>query len=125
MRTPIMTAAVVVLLLAGCSHTTRPLSESNLTPGMAKMTIAKGRTTQAQVMEVFGPPDLVTHRDDLQIWTYDKIRYDVESSSGFLYVLLAGKAGQSRRSASTSTMLIVYFDSNDVVREYRMNTTRF
>ena len=66
---------------AGCSKSnTSPLpTESNLTAGMAKKSIVKGSTTQAEVMEIFGPPDLLTHRDDMQIWTYDKIRYDIES----------------------------------------------
>ena len=68
------------VLLAGCSHNPRPVTESNLTPGMAKATIVVGETSQAEVMEVFGPPDQVTHRDNKQIWTYDKIRYDMQAS---------------------------------------------
>ena len=54
---------VVILLLGlafgtGCNKSnTSPLpSESNLTAGMAKKTIVKGQTTQAEVMEIFGPP---------------------------------------------------------------------
>jgi len=102
-----------------------PAGKSNLTAGMAKKSIVKGQTTQADCMEIFGPPDLVTHRDNIQIWTYDKVRYDVQSSGGYLNVIVAG--GESRRttSASTSTMLILYFDSRDIVTDYRLNTVRF
>jgi hypothetical protein len=115
------------IIESGCAKTnTSPLpSESNLTAGMAKKTIVKGQTTQAEVMEIFGPPDLVTHKDDLQIWTYDKVHYDFESSGRYLTVLIAGMDRQRSRSASTSTMLIIYFDSNDIVRDYRMQVTRF
>lgn len=111
----------MVFCLVGCNATKATPTESNLTAGMAKATIQKGATTQAEIMEVFGPPDLVTHRDDLQIWTYDKIRYDVRSDAGTLFLYSAG----STRSSSTSTMMIIYFDKADIVREYRMSVTRF
>ena len=118
---------VAVGLLVGCqpSQTAQTVTESNLTAGMAKKTIVKGQTTQAEIMETFGPPDLLTHKDDMQIWTYDKIRYDIQSSEGYLTVLIAGVAGGSTRSSSTSTMLIIYFDSKDVVKDYRLSVTRF
>ena len=137
MRAFTLVAALAAVFVLGCAHTPPVITESNLTPGMAKRTIAKGATTQGEVLEVFGPPDQVTHRDDLQIWTYDKVRYDLESSSGFLTVFAAaggsnivgaGGAGLSGRrvtSSSTSTILILYFDSNDVVQDYRMSTIRF
>ncbi len=89
---------------------------------MAKSTIIKGQTTQAEVMEVFGPPDLVTHKDDLQVWTYDKIAYDVEVTGGQVSLF---RRGTRSRSSSTSTMLIIYFNDSDIVRDYRMNTTKF
>jgi len=118
---------LICLIISGCAPSnTDPLpTESNLTAGMAKKTIVKGETTQAEVTEIFGPPDLITHKDDIQVWTYDKIRYDVESSNGYLNVLIAGMGGSRGRSSSTSTMLIVYFDSNDKVIDYRMSVTRF
>ena len=76
-------------------------------------------------MEIFGPPDLLTHKDDMQIWTYDKIRYDIESSGNYFNVLIYGRSSNRARSSSTSTMLIIYFDNNDIVKDYRMNVTRF
>lgn len=122
--------SIVLLLFCGfgCQSAPRdsqPASQSNLTPGMAKRTMVKGQTTQAEVLEVFGPPDLVTHRDGLEIWTYDKTRYDVQSSGGYFTILIAGAASQRVTSSSVSTMLIVYFDENDVMRDYRLNTVKF
>jgi hypothetical protein len=117
----------LMIYSAGCAESNKsPIpKESNLTAGMAKKTIVKGQTTQAEVTEIFGPPDLVTHKDNMQVWTYDKIRYDVESSDGYLNVLVAGAGGHKAHSSSTSTMLIIYFDSNDKVIDYRMSVTRF
>jgi len=114
----------ICALITGC-HTPPPATQSNLTPGMAKKFIVKGKTTQAEVTEIFGPPDLVTHKDQMEMWTYDKIRYDVESSSGYLTVILAGFGGARTTSSSTSTMLIIYFGEKDIVKDYRMQVTRF
>lgn len=113
--------------ITGChtTHHTGEADRSNLTAGMTKKTVVKGQTTQAEILEVFGPPDLVTHRDNIQIWTYDKTRYDVQASSGYLTVLLAGTTSERVTSSSVSTMLIVYFDGKDVVTDYRLNTYKF
>lgn len=94
---------------------------SSLTPGMVKLKIEKGKTTQADVLETFGPPDQTTHRGDTQVWTYDKISYQVRADSGTLIFYSA----QSASSQSVSTMLIVYFGKDDVVREYRLDTYKF
>ena len=123
---PLFAAVVLSAILGACASKEKdPAERSNLTAGMAKKTIVKGQTTESEVLEVFGPPDLVTHRDNLQIWTYDKLRYDVENSGGYLTIGLAGVGGGGSKSSSTSTMLIIYFDERDVVRDYRMNVTRF
>ena len=95
--------------------------QSNLTPGMVKLTIEKGKTTQATFLEVFGPPDQTTHRGEQQIWTYDKISYQTRADSGTLIFYSAG----STVSQSVSTMLIVYFDAKDVVQEYKLDSYRF
>lgn len=101
-----------------------PVTESNLTAGMVKRTIAVGRTSQAEVLEVFGPPDLVTHRDGREIWTYDKIRHEIEAESGYFTVLIAGTGSRRTTRSSTSTMLIVYFE-DEIVRDYRLSVARF
>jgi hypothetical protein len=102
-----------------------PTQPSNLTPGVVKLRIAKGQTTQQQIVETFGPPDLVTHKDDQQIWTYDKTSYDYQKDSGYLTVIFAGVGGDHVRSNSKSTLLIVYFDKNDIVTDYRLSAVKF
>lgn len=115
-----------VLALPGCqTSSSEEASKSSLTPGVVKLKITKGSTRQADILEVFGPPDMVTHKDDQQIWTYDKTSYDYEKQSGYLTVLLAGTGGDRVRSSSRSTILIIYFDSHDTVIDYRLNSTKF
>jgi hypothetical protein len=129
----IILGACATLLMSGCAATSSapsdaggpPEQPSNLTPGMVKLKIVKGQTTQAEVVEVFGPPDLVTHKDDMDIWTWDKTSYNYDTSWGFLWVLVAGTGGDRVRSSSHSMMLIVYFDQADRVMDYRLSAIKF
>jgi hypothetical protein len=56
---------------------------SALTPGMVAKSIQRGKTTQADIMEIFGPPDMVTRSGSGEMWGYDKVSRDVaEGASG-------------------------------------------
>ena len=56
---------------------------SALTPGMVVKNIQKGKTTQAEIMEVFGPPDMVTRSGSGEMWGYDKVSREVaEAATG-------------------------------------------
>lgn len=67
---------------------------SALTPGMIGKNIQKGKTTQAEVMEIFGPPDMVTRSGSGEMWGYDKVSREVaESATG-------AKAGASSSSGA-------------------------
>ena len=96
-------------------------SQSNLTPGMVKLNIVKGRTDQAEILEVFGPPNQTTMRDDVQVWTYDTISEYVREDAGTLFFYTAA----SRRSSQTSMLLILYFDDRDVVYDYRLDQIKY
>jgi len=117
------------LMVTGCA-TIRPTAqeiakESALTPGMAKKYIYPGKTTQTEVLEIFGPPDLVTRKGGRDVWTYDKISHEVSTSGGYLTILLAGVSGESGRRASRSVMLIIYFGEDEVVMDYKLSSAKF
>ena len=121
--------ASLCLLMFGCA-TTKPTQqeiakESALTPGMAKKYIYPGKTTEIEVLEIFGPPDLVTHKQGKDVWTYDKISHEVSASGGYLTIILAGVGGERRSSSSRSVMLIIYFDENEVVVDYKLSAAKF
>ena len=128
--TPRATCTLLVaasMALGGCSTPPDAVDtqQSALTPGTVKRTIVKGETSQADCLEVFGPPDLVTHRDGMQIWTYDKTSYDYEKGGSYFTVILYGVSGDHVRSSSKSTMLILYFDDADIVQDYRLSAVKF
>lgn len=125
MRT-LLLCGLVTLFGVGCVQSsdtaTRP---SNLTPGMAKKHIVPGKTTQTEILEIFGPPNLVTHHEGRETWTYDKISQEVETSGGFLTILIAGYERQRARRSSRSTMLILYFDARERVIDYALHASAF
>lgn len=113
--------ACVSLGLGGCMTLPHP----TITAGTVKQKLHKGFTTEADVLEAFGPPDQVTHRDEVQIWTYDRIVQQREFRGGYVNVLAAGSRSTIERSASSSTMLILYFDEDDTLMDYRLHKASF
>jgi len=125
--------SAILAVVLGCSHS-RP---SALTPGAAKKHIRPGVTAQAEVIEVFGTPNVITRKDGGEMWVYDKVSSQQTSavfgvggvgggggSSGFGGGGLGGGIGSTERS-ETTVMLIVYFDENDIVRDYKISQTKF
>lgn len=121
--------ASMCLMIVGCATTISTsqgiAKESALTPGMAKEYIYRGKTTQTEVLEIFGPPDLVTHSEGKDVWTYDKVSHEISTSGGYLTILLAGGSGERRYKSSRSVMLIIYFDENEVVMDYKLSSAKF
>lgn len=121
-----------VCLIAGCVTSNSTVQQdipvghaANLTPGATKAYIYPGRTTQAEMTEIFGPPDLMTRKEGKDVWTYERFSYQASRSDGFLTIFIAGKSTSQQSVSSRSVMLIVYFDENDIVADYRLSSSRF
>ena len=132
-RNTVLCICLCFALLAGCSQS-RP---SALTPGAAKKHIVPGETTQAEVIEVFGTPNVITRKHGNEMWVYDKVSSRTTSaafgagglgggfgSSGFGGGGLAAGAASTERS-ETTVMLIIYFDEKDIVKDYKISQTKF
>ena len=114
----------------GCVRQPQPLTERNsqLTQGNVQMNLIVGQTTKAEVLENFGSPNITT-RDGSgrEVWTFQRSAQITQSSSqsGFATVILAGKSSRASGFESSSRMitLIIKFDKNDVVSDFKSRTS--
>ncbi len=90
-------AAVAAVLLTGPSLAAPPQADgpNMLTQGMVSMTLKVGQTSQYEVLQTFGGPNVSTlDGAGNEVWVYDRhatVSYD--KSSGFSIGMLAGGGG--------------------------------
>uniref|UniRef100_B3EQ66 Lipoprotein SmpA/OmlA domain-containing protein n=1 Tax=Chlorobium phaeobacteroides (strain BS1) TaxID=331678 RepID=B3EQ66_CHLPB len=120
------------LTIGGCATTSQPVTQRNsqLTQGNVQMNMIVGKTTKADVLENFGAPNITT-RDGSgrEVWTYQRAAQVSQSSSqsGYWTIILGGQSSNTTGFESSSQMitLIVKFDKNDVVTDFRSRTSNF
>jgi len=118
---------LVVLLIVSCASSgVKEVSNTNLTAGRVKMEIKKSETTQADILEIFGSPNIITkNRSDNEVWNYNRMSYEAAYGSdggGLIFW------GGSRAMSSTTTKsfdLIIIFDERDVVKDYSIISASF
>lgn len=82
-----MNAAMGLLLAlgigsAGCAGPGAGIRDP-VSAGSAKLLLEAGKTTQAEVLEAFGGPSIVTgDAAGHETWTYDRMAYTVSQRSG-------------------------------------------
>lgn len=117
----------LILLLCSCSSYRygageENIQKSNLTFGMVKSKIVKGTTTQAEILKIFGAPNMVTkNKSDNEVWSYN--RMSSVSKGGQTVFLFGEKASVS--SSSQSFDLIITFNENDIVEDYSVISTSY
>jgi len=115
-----------------------PVQKSNLTFGMVKANVTKGKTTQLEVMELLGAPNMVTTTEkETEKWIYQQVSYQASERKAFGEAFFggiggpvggagaAGWSGETSESAVGTATLVIYFDSNDVVKDYRMQVSKY
>jgi len=135
---------VCMTMLAGSTGACAPFPaktdaapNNELTHGNVQMNLRVGETTQAQVLDVFGAPNITTiDGSGQEVWTYQRAATVEQSlkTSGFLKILLIGQttsaAGGSRETSGfeqTQRMmtLIIKFGKENVVTDFRSRASEF
>ncbi|MDP2939148.1 MAG: hypothetical protein Q8O13_03580 [Candidatus Omnitrophota bacterium] len=121
----IFTVSLASLFLLGCASV-QPVQKGNLTSGMAKTKIIKGQTTQNEILDVFGAPNIVTkNKSGNEVWTYDKASVETGTSDVYGTILIAGGAGSRTSTSSRTFTLIIEFDEKNVVKDYSYRSSAF
>ncbi len=134
--------AAALMLTAAPLHAGAKDEQNSLTHGMVQMTVKVGTTTQAEVIEAFGAPNITTlDGSGQEMWVYDRhatVSYD--KSSGFSIGMLLGGGGggvaaggglgfgssKSKSSQSSRQMtLIIKFDGGKIVSDFRSRSSSF
>ncbi len=137
---PVARLALVTALACVCAAgfsackqkdiTTGKMEKTSLTHGQVQLTLQKGVTTQSKVLETFGAPNIVTTNESgREEWSYQRNATVTEesSSSSSATVLFFGGSESSGELAtsSRSILLIIEFDENKIVSNFRSRTTNF
>jgi len=120
---------ISILSFYGCAtfpQENEPTQQSNLTYGMVKTRIIKGETNQAEILEIFGSPNIVTkNKSDDEVWNYSRMSFkSVSGTDGGVIIFWAGSRAMS--TASTKSFdLIIIFDEYDLVKDYSVISAKF
>lgn len=118
-------AFILLMLVSGCASV-QPVQKGNLTPGMAKTKIIKGQTSQNEILEVFGPPNIVTrNKSGNEVWTYDKASVETGTSDVYGTILIAGGSGSRSSTSSRTFTLMIEFDDKNVVNDFSYRSSAF
>ncbi len=111
-----------IFYLGGCFQNQQPTSTSSkLTVGEVKRQIVKGSTSQNDVLQYFGSPNMVTKdKDGFEVWSYNKMSYDANTSASSGTLILFGSSQAMSSSSTKSFDLYITFDKNDIVKDYNM-----
>jgi len=120
----------VLLIFTACQTTEIATPTHNpYTHGNVQLTLRKG-TSQAEVLEKFGAPNIATtDGDGNEVWTYQKHASVAKSKSSDSYgtiILFGGSSRNSGFESSSRTMtLIIKFDSNKTVKDFKSMSSSF
>jgi outer membrane protein assembly factor BamE (lipoprotein component of BamABCDE complex) len=120
--------------LSACTSTSKaPAAQDDpntLTHGAVQLTLKTGQTTRTEVLEAFGAPNITTlDASGREVWTYRRHATVTRASGNDSYfnILIFGTGGTSgEQSSSSRTMtLIIKFDENGVVHDFRSMSSSF
>ncbi|MBR3627256.1 MAG: outer membrane protein assembly factor BamE [Elusimicrobia bacterium] len=108
------------------ADTTKP---DNISVGKVQREVKIGMTS-AQVVEVLGSPNIVTTDEERrEVWVYDKISTEIDSSSsskGVWLVVVGASSDKNKTSTSQRTLtIIIKFDNEGKVRDFSYRTSSF
>lgn len=120
----VLLLACLTVLSTGCQESRT--QGSNLTPGMAKTKITNGVTTQSEILEVFGAPNIITkNKSGNEVWTYDKVAMDKSNKEGYWTILAAGESSGNQTTSTKTFTLMLEFDDDDIVKDSSYRASQF
>jgi len=120
-------------VFVGCATADKDRN-SNFTHGNVQRVLKKGVTTQQQVIEVFGAPNITTtDAENNEVWTYQKHSIGGESldaGGGVIGVVpgavgVGGTSGSAYSQSSKTMTLIIKFNEKKIVKDFQSMYSSF
>ena len=123
-----------------------PVTASALSYGSVTSQVQKGKTTQLELLQIFGGPSIsTTDRDGVETWVYERtstqsdVQSNAQSAQGaaslgaffkFVNVDVSGSTGRSLSGTSAATSVrsltvIVKFAADKTVADYSVRASTF
>ena len=114
-----LVAGIVSAFLSGCSSVgNEQIADASAQSVSAQ--VVKGKTTQAQVRELYGDPMKSTFTDSgNEIWEYEFSRLHSKPTNFIPYVNLVYSGAEGDKKS-----LVIFFDKRRVVQQYTINTSK-
>ena len=126
MKKSIILITIALFMLQGYAIAADSVQKSNLTAGMAKTKIIKDKTTQNEILEVFGAPNIITkNKSGNEVWTYDKVSVDKSATEGYGTLIVVGVTKGDYSSSARTFTLMIEFDDKEVVKDYSYRSAAF
>ena len=121
-----------VLFISSCASSQKSADTTatdNISVGKVQREIKIGMTS-AEVVEVLGSPNIVTTDEERrEVWVYDKMSTQIDSSSsskGIWLVVVGASSDKNKQSTSQRTLtIIIKFDNEGKVRDFSYRTSSF
>ncbi|MFA5879316.1 MAG: hypothetical protein WC860_03990 [Candidatus Margulisiibacteriota bacterium] len=111
------------MFLSSCfsNQSNETATSSNLTVGEVKRQIVKDKTSQSEILQLFGSPNMVTkNKDGNEVWAYNKMSYQTNASASSGTLIFLGGSQAMSSAATKSFDLIITFNNKDIVKDYNM-----
>lgn len=132
----LLTLALCSLLFVSCASNDKKEETNPFNPLTLKEKIVEGKTSQAEVLDAFGAPDITTETESKEdVWTYAKTTTKKEGSSAGIGALaiffpgpLLGVGGDLEKhedeTATKSVSVTIRFNKKKIVKSYTISKTK-
>jgi hypothetical protein len=130
-----MKLILLLTLFITVSCASEKASQSKINSLEISEKLVKGETTQAQVIENFGAPDIVEKSPEGDMWAYTRYANENKSNGASIshYIAAAGLwnftgvgLNTDKSTSSTNTAsLVLYFTPSKKLRTYNYRTEKF
>jgi len=118
---------LMALMIAGCVAPSSGNDSNNpLTHGNVQLNLKTGVTTQAEVLEKFGAPNITTiDGQGREVWSYQRNATVSTASSGYATIILLGGSRSGFEQSSRTMTLIIKFGSDKIVSDFNSMSSSF